>query len=178
MRWWERIYGIPMIAFICRSTTMVHVVQRKRSIHQPATTALAAFYWVAATWVTASSSSSSSPSFVVLGFNGGGSPPAFSQRPASARANTILSKIRCGGTSATITSTVEQPIASTLLAPGMSAQTKVDVLRGRMKELGLDVYLIPTDDPHLSGSYGSMIIIIVSLSPILLITYSDVLYIA
>jgi hypothetical protein len=149
-----------MIAFIRWSTTMVHVVQRQRSIHLPATTALAAFYWAAATWVTASSSSTSS-SFVVFGFNGGGgSPPAFSPRPASTRANTILSKIRCGSTSAT----VEQPIASTLPASAMmSAQSKVDALRGRMKELDLDVYLIPTDDPHLSGSYGSIIIILLSL---------------
>jgi Xaa-Pro aminopeptidase len=144
-----------MIAFIRRSTTMVHVVQRQRSIHQPATTALAAFYWAAATWVTASSStSSSSSSFVVFGFNGGGSPPAFSQRPsARGGANTILSKIRCGSTS----TTVEQTIASALPAPAMmTAQSKVDAFRGRMKELGLDVYLIPTDDPHLSGSYGAV----------------------
>jgi hypothetical protein len=33
-----------------------------------------------------------------------------------------------------------------------SVQAKVDALRGRMKELGLDVYMVPTDDPHLSGT--------------------------
>jgi hypothetical protein len=147
--------SIPMITIIRRSTiTMVHVVQRQRSIHQPATTtALAAFYWAAA--VTWAASSSSSSSFVVFGFNGGCGSPASFQRP-SARAN-IISKIhRCGGTSATISTTVEQTTASTLpAASGMAAQSKVDALRGRMKELGLDVYLIPTDDPHLSGTYGS-----------------------
>jgi hypothetical protein len=34
----------------------------------------------------------------------------------------------------------------------MSAGDKLDALRRRMKELDLDVYLVPSDDPHLSGT--------------------------
>jgi hypothetical protein len=29
--------------------------------------------------------------------------------------------------------------------------SKLDALRSKMKELDLDVYLVPSDDPHLSG---------------------------
>ena len=31
------------------------------------------------------------------------------------------------------------------------AAEKLEALRSRMKELNLDVYLVPSDDPHLSG---------------------------
>lgn len=34
----------------------------------------------------------------------------------------------------------------------MDAATKLKELRQRMKDLDLNVYLVPTDDPHLSGT--------------------------
>jgi ribosomal protein L11 len=34
----------------------------------------------------------------------------------------------------------------------LTPQEKVDAVRAKMKELNLDVYLVPTDDPHLSGT--------------------------
>ena len=35
----------------------------------------------------------------------------------------------------------------------MTPASKLEALRAKMKELDLDVYLIPSDDPHLSGKY-------------------------
>jgi hypothetical protein len=35
----------------------------------------------------------------------------------------------------------------------LNASGKLSLLRSRMKELDLDVYLVPTDDPHLSGKF-------------------------
>jgi hypothetical protein len=33
----------------------------------------------------------------------------------------------------------------------MTPAAKLEALRARMKDLDLDVYLVPSDDPHLSG---------------------------
>jgi hypothetical protein len=120
-------------------STMISNIARQRMIHRP--TALAAFYWVTASLAASSSS---------FAFGFGGSPVLtsfFAHRPPI-----VLSKLRCGGSTATVT---EQTTTTTTSADAltMSAQSKVDALRGRMKDLGLDVYLVPTDDPHLSGSY-------------------------
>ena len=35
----------------------------------------------------------------------------------------------------------------------MTPASKLEALRAKMKELDLDIYLIPSDDPHLSGKY-------------------------
>jgi hypothetical protein len=35
----------------------------------------------------------------------------------------------------------------------MDAASKLAALRQLMKDCNLDVYLVPTDDPHLSGAY-------------------------
>jgi hypothetical protein len=51
-------------------------------------------------------------------------------------------------TSVTMTATTTADTASTTtMTPG----SKLEALRQKMKELNLDVYLIPSDDPHLSG---------------------------
>jgi hypothetical protein len=41
--------------------------------------------------------------------------------------------------------------ADTASATNMTPASKLEALREKMKELNLDVYLIPSDDPHLSG---------------------------
>jgi hypothetical protein len=35
----------------------------------------------------------------------------------------------------------------------MTPAEKLQALRFKMKELDIDVYLVPSDDPHLSGKY-------------------------
>jgi len=37
----------------------------------------------------------------------------------------------------------------------MTSAEKLERLRARMMELDLDVYLVPSDDPHLSGEYAA-----------------------
>jgi hypothetical protein len=146
---------IPMIALhVHRSTTtMVRAVQRLGSIHRRPATALAAFYWAAATWAASSSPSpSSSSSIVVFGFGGtGGSPTRGFGIPSQRRHSiwTTVSNICCGST---VTKSIEDTTTATTTTIMSSAQSKVDALRVRMKELGLQVYLVPTDDPHLSGT--------------------------
>jgi hypothetical protein len=39
-----------------------------------------------------------------------------------------------------------------LASATMTPAEKLESLRARMKELNLDVYLVPSDDPHLSGT--------------------------
>ena len=41
--------------------------------------------------------------------------------------------------------------ADTTDAVTMTPASKLEALRSKMKELNLDVYLVPSDDPHLSG---------------------------
>jgi hypothetical protein len=48
-------------------------------------------------------------------------------------------------------STTEKAPATTT---DMMATEKLQALRARMKELDLDVYLVPSDDPHLSGKFA------------------------
>ncbi len=50
--------------------------------------------------------------------------------------------------SSTVTDTAE---ATTLAS--LSPSEKLEALRAKMKELDLDVYLVPSDDPHLSGMW-------------------------
>lgn len=61
-------------------------------------------------------------------------------------------------TAALTTSALRQSTAaSTEVTPTaehtMDAATKLSALRKSMRELDLDVYLVPTDDPHLSGKF-------------------------
>lgn len=44
-----------------------------------------------------------------------------------------------------------------LVLSTMTAGDKLKALRDRMKELDLDVYIVPTDDPHLSGKNKTVI---------------------
>lgn len=57
-------------------------------------------------------------------------------------------------TSATTTSaSSESPLTeTTALGETMTPTEKLQALRAQMKELGIDVYLVPSDDPHLSGT--------------------------
>jgi hypothetical protein len=48
-----------------------------------------------------------------------------------------------------MSTTAEAPLKT---GSNMSAGEKLVALRSRMKELDLDVYLVPSDDPHLSGT--------------------------
>jgi hypothetical protein len=48
-----------------------------------------------------------------------------------------------------MSTTAQAPVKTGSL---MTAGDKLDALRSRMKELDLDVYLVPPDDPHLSGT--------------------------
>jgi hypothetical protein len=47
----------------------------------------------------------------------------------------------------TSTTTDADATATVTMAPA----SKLEALRSKMKELNLDVYLVPSDDPHLSG---------------------------
>jgi hypothetical protein len=51
-------------------------------------------------------------------------------------------------------STTEKAPATTTDST-MMATEKLQALRARMKELDLDVYLVPSDDPHLSGKFAA-----------------------
>jgi hypothetical protein len=78
-----------------------------------------------------STSSSGQNSNVALGFRGGNQ-----------------NNVDTTTTSLTMTATTTADTASaTTMTPG----SKLEALRQKMKELNLDVYLIPSDDPHLSG---------------------------
>lgn len=44
----------------------------------------------------------------------------------------------------------------------MTPAAKLDALRSKMKELNLDVYLVPSDDPHLSGKRHDVAVVFVS----------------
>lgn len=45
----------------------------------------------------------------------------------------------------------EQNQESNAIMAAKTPASKLEALRARMKELSLDCYIIPTDDPHLSG---------------------------
>lgn len=66
---------------------------------------------------------------------------------------TTSSQSKSTSTRSTMTSSTatdndtDQATVSTM----MSSAEKLEVLRAKMKELELDVYLVPSDDPHLSG---------------------------
>jgi hypothetical protein len=67
------------------------------------------------------------------------------------RISTNWQQLRGGSLSSSLSmSTTAEAPAKT--GSNMSAGDKLDALRRRMKELDLDVYLVPSDDPHLSGT--------------------------
>ena len=45
----------------------------------------------------------------------------------------------------------EQNQESNAMIAAKTSTSKLEALRARMKELSIDCYIIPTDDPHLSG---------------------------
>jgi hypothetical protein len=89
------------------------------------------------------STNSGSHQFVSLNYRGGGS---FS--PSIRR----LSIIR-GSSTTTKPDEVVVTSEENLIMSSMTPSAKLDALRQRMKELDLDVYLVPTDDPHLCGMF-------------------------
>lgn len=52
-----------------------------------------------------------------------------------------------------MTSTATDAPGTTEVA--MTPAAKLDALRSKMKMYNLDVYLVPSDDPHLSGKHGT-----------------------
>jgi hypothetical protein len=64
--------------------------------------------------------------------------------------STNWQQLRGGSSSVLSMSTTAE--ATVKAGANMSAGDKLDALRSRMKELDLDVYLVPSDDPHLSGT--------------------------
>ena len=55
------------------------------------------------------------------------------------------------GRNGVLFSTAEKTSDTTAESLAMAPSEKLQALRARMKELDLDVYLVPSDDPHLSG---------------------------
>ena len=49
------------------------------------------------------------------------------------------------------TSTGESPSVA-IETDTMTASSKLEALRANMKDINVDVYLVPSDDPHLSGT--------------------------
>lgn len=49
---------------------------------------------------------------------------------------------------------LETPPPVTIDDGSMSAADKLTALRTRMQEANVDVWIVPTDDPHLSGEYS------------------------
>jgi hypothetical protein len=80
-----------------------------------------------------SSSKTSNP----LGIARGGN---LAQQPALSSTSRLLA-----------TSITESVETVSTINTDMTPAAKLDALRTKMRELNLDVYLIPSDDPHLSG---------------------------
>ena len=53
--------------------------------------------------------------------------------------------------SSTSTDVSDKAAAALSSTADMTPASKLEALRAKMKELNLDVYIIPSDDPHLSG---------------------------
>jgi hypothetical protein len=56
-------------------------------------------------------------------------------------------------TERTMSSSTTTDVDATATTVSMTPASKLEALRSKMKELNLDVYLVPSDDPHLSGKY-------------------------
>lgn len=55
--------------------------------------------------------------------------------------------------SSTVSDTAAEEATSQAAATSMTPAAKLEALRAKMKELNLDAYLVPSDDPHLSGTF-------------------------
>lgn len=69
------------------------------------------------------------------------------------------STTRLSSTTAQNTNNEETMVSSSSSSKSdlMTPASKLDLLRSKMKELNLDVYLVPSDDPHLSGECFSFL---------------------
>lgn len=139
-----------------------------QQIHRRGMITVAKKYYLVALFSLASSPPVINSLFVssnILNVNSGANQIRFVS-PSKTNTRSCLDK-RCGffayrggGKTATgCRSAVTSPIETLTLQEqeaakamgSMTASAKLGKLRERMKELDLDVYLIPTDDPHLSG---------------------------
>ena len=79
----------------------------------------------------------------------------FARRIVSAGAalspSSNLSSFPFISSSLAMSTSTEKTVSSTIVDEG--TKDKLALLRERMRELDLDVYIIPTDDPHLSGEF-------------------------
>jgi hypothetical protein len=83
---------------------------------------------------------------------GGALYPSTTHLPLKERRTASFSSSSTTSLSSTTIETAEET-ASTSMTPA----SKLEALRAKMKELDLDVYLVPSDDPHLSGTYRIVI---------------------
>ena len=79
--------------------------------------------------------------------------PSFSRLSSSTFG--ILGRSLSSSSQTSLSSTTDQEdsvaISSVMSANSMTPASKLKALRSKMKELSIDCYIIPTDDPHLSG---------------------------
>ena len=75
---------------------------------------------------------------------------AYAPHPAAFVRGGSVPKKSCRGLFST-TEKSSSTAADTTTTAATEMAGKLESLRARMKELGMDVYLIPSDDPHLSG---------------------------
>ena len=83
---------------------------------------------------------------------------AFTTTASSSSTTTTLHKHRplfstTTGTASSSSSSTDNPSST---SNTMTPAAKIQALRTRMKELEIDVYLVPSDDPHLSGECRGM----------------------
>lgn len=104
-----------------------------------------------AIWSVASCPISSSTGFV-LTTTPAASFPVHRDSATSLSTSTLTFARRSFLSSTTEETAAAATISDPELPVNMSSEEKLATLRKRMQELNLDVYLVPTDDPHLSGS--------------------------
>jgi hypothetical protein len=121
---------------------------------------VAAFLALTASPLSASVSSAFTPrAFGVLSLHSSHSQSKSSFQCHPKSTSTKWQQLRGGSVSSasssvlSMSTTAEAPVKT---GSNMSAGDKLDALRSRMKELDLDVYLVPSDDPHLSGTLSSV----------------------
>lgn len=107
--------------------------------------------YIPTTGLTFSVSSSATPSTVTPSFcrvRGGAA------SSSSTSSTTVLHQLFSSSTTTTTEEEAKNIIMAKIpTASSMTPAAKLEALRARMKELNLDVYLVPSDDPHLSGMY-------------------------
>jgi hypothetical protein len=85
----------------------------------------------------------------LLGIPRGGSTAKDPMMAAKIHGN-IRTSSSSSSSSLSQSATVE-PATDSMASSTMTAAAKLEMLRSKMKELDLDVYLVPSGDPHLSG---------------------------